>query len=312
MIVPRAPQLKRMIGYVGFPLLSLVAWDVLVVVAFNVLGWQWVGSKSIPLALYGSAIGIIVGFRNNSAYGRWWEARGLWGQIVNNSRSFARQVDTLVRCDAAAKAPEGHACESLRAHLIHLQIAFVHALRQQLRGLDPMAEVRAALSEAELPDAELASYAGQKNVSLAIQRTMSGLLREAHARGWVNALEWQAIDRNLDDLMDAQGGSERIKNTPMPKQYDFFPMLFVRIYCVLLPIGMVESLGWFTPLGSTLVGFMFLALDKIGRDLENPFDNTIYDIPLTAICKTIETNLRQLLNETNLPVPEAPIRGVLW
>ena len=109
------------------------------------------------------------------------------------------------------------------------------------------------------------------------------------------------MDRNLDDLMDAQGGAERIKNTPLPKRYDYFPMLFVRIYCILLPIGMVESLGWFTPLvyaagfmplvmplGSTLVGLMFLALDKIGRDLEDPFDNKMYDVPLTAITRTIE------------------------
>lgn len=312
MIVPRAPQLRRMVQYVGFPLLALVLWDVLVVVAYKVLHWQWVGSKNIPLALYGSAIGIIVGFRNNSAYGRWWEARTLWGSIVNNSRSFARQVYTVVRCgDATAKAEQDE-CSVLRCKLVHLQIAFVHALRQQLRGLEPLTEVRKVLTSAELSDDDLAQFAGQKNVSLGIQRTMGGLLREAHTRGWVNALEWQAMDRNLDDLMDAQGGSERIKNTPLPKQYDFFPMLFVRIYCILLPIGMVESLGWFTPLGSTLVGFMFLALDKIGRDLEDPFDNTIYDVPLTAITKTIETNLRQLLNETRLPAPEVPIRGVLW
>ena len=312
MIVPRGPQLTRMLRYVGWPLLGLVIWDVLIVVAYKVLHWEWVGSKSLPLALYGSAIGIIVGFRNNSAYSRWWEARTLWGAIVNNSRSLGRQVYSVVRCSPDKSAVENAECEGVRTRLVHLQIAFVHALRQQLRGLDPLAEVRQVLLPSELSDAELATFAEQKNVSLGIQRTMGGLLREAHTRGWVNALEWQAMDRNLDDLMDAQGGSERIKNTPMPKQYDYFPMLFVRIYCVLLPIGMVESLGWFTPLGSTLVGFMFLALDKIGRDLEDPFDNTIYDIPLTAICKTIETNLRQLMNETRLPAPEVPIRGVLW
>lgn len=312
MIVPRGPQLRRMIQYVGFPLLGLVIWDLLIVIAYKVLHWEWVGSKNIPLALYGSAIGIIVGFRNNSAYGRWWEARTLWGQIVNNSRSLARQVYNTVRCRSTATEEDLAHCAEIRAKLIHLQIAFVHALRQQLRGLDPLAEVRSVLTPNELSDQELNTFAGQRNVSLAIQRMMGTLLREAHHRGWINPLEWQATDRNLDDLMDAQGGSERIKNTPLPKQYDFFPMLFVRIYCILLPIGMVESLGWFTPLGSTLVGFMFLALDKIGRDLEDPFDNRIYDVPLTAICKTIETNLRQLLDETELPAPEVPIRGVLW
>lgn len=312
MIVPQAPQLKRMVQYVGVPLLGLVIWDVVVVVAFKLLHWEWIGSKNVPLALYGSAIGIIVGFRNNSAYGRWWEARGLWGQIVNNSRSLARQVCTVVQCPGSLSAQESEECDGVRNRIVYLQIAYVHALRQQLRGLNVLTELRSRMSPLELEDSALKQLEGQKNIALAIQRSMGTLLREAYARGWVNALEWQAMDRNLDDLADAQGGSERIKNTPMPKQYDFFPMLFVRIYCVLLPIGMVESLGWFTPLGSTLVGFMFLALDKIGQDLEDPFDNTIYDIPLTAICTTIESNLRQLLGETELPAAEVPIRGVLW
>ena len=141
---------------------------------------------------------------------------------------------------------------------------------------------------------------------------MGLLIREMRGRGWIDGLEWQSMDRNLDDLLNAQGGNERIKNTPLPKQYDFFPMLFVQIYCLLLPVGMVESLGWFTPLGSTLVGFMFLALDKIGRDLEDPFENTIYDLPLTSITTTIEINLRQMLGETSLPEAATPTNGILW
>lgn len=295
-----------MVQYVGLPVLALIAWDVLIVLGYKVMHWEWVGSKHVPLALYGSAIGIIVGFRNNSSYGRWWEGRQLWGQIVNNSRSLARQVCATMRPGASDAAE----MIAMQRNLVHHQVAYVHALRQQLRGLDPIAEIRANVPE--IPEAELATLAGQKNVSLTLQLRMGDMLREARGRGWMDNLEWQAMDRNLDDLMDAQGGAERIKNTPMPKQYDFFPMLFVQIYCLLLPIGMVENLGWFTPLGSTLVGFMFLALDKIGRDLEDPFDNQIYDLPLTAICRTIEINLRQMLGETKLPEPEKPIHGVLW
>lgn len=307
MIVPKAPQLTRMIQYVGWPLLALVGWDLLIVLAYKVMHWEWVGSRHVPLALYGSAIGIIVGFRNNSAYQRWWEARTLWGAIVNNSRSLARQAMTTMHCDPARNGEDEPALEDLRRQIVHAQIAYVHALRQQLRGLDPLPEI-----DGLLDPAFHARLVGEKNVALTIQRAMGVMLRTAKRNGWIDSLEWQAMDRNLDDLADAQGGAERIKNTPMPKQYDFFPMLFVQIYCLLLPIGMVEQLGWFTPLGSTLVGFMFLALDKIGRDLEDPFDNKIYDIPLTAICKTIEINLRQLLGESTLPAPETPIRGVLW
>ncbi len=308
MIVPKGPQLSRMLAYVGWPLLALVLWDVLIVVAYKVLHWEWVGSKYIPLALYGSAIGIIVGFRNNSAYGRWWEARGLWGQIVNNSRSLARQVVTTMHVPEHDGAGSEHgAVRQVQRRMVHYQIAYVQALRQQLRGLSPWEEL-----ERVLAGEDLSGIRGSKNVPLSLQQAMGQMLRMAKLRGWLDALEWQAMDRNLDDLADAQGGTERIKNTPMPKQYDYFPMLFVQIYCLLLPVGMVENLGWFTPLGSTLVGFMFLALDKIGRDLEDPFDNTIFDVPLTAITTTIEINLRQLLGEMAVPEAEKPVRGVLW
>ena len=307
MIVPKAPQLWRMLRYVGWPLLALVGWDVAIVVAFKVMHWEWVGSKYVPLALYGSAIGIIVGFRNNSAYGRWWEARGLWGQVVNNSRSLARQVCSTMHPNPEQLGRDVADLESMKRRLVLHQIAYAHALRQHLRKLSPWEEI-----ELLLDPEEIAALRVSKNIPLSIQQRMGRLLRESKGRGWIDRLEWQAMDRNLDDLADAQGGTERIKNTPMPKQYDFFPMLFVQIYCLLLPVGIVENLGWFTPLGSTLVGFMFLALDKIGRDLEDPFDNKVYDVPLTSITRTIDINLRQLLGETELPPAAEPVDGVLW
>jgi putative membrane protein len=98
----------------------------------------------------------------------------------------------------------------------------------------------------------------------------------------------------------------------MPKQYDYFPQLFVQIYCMLLPLALVTSMGWLTPLGSTLVGFIFLALNQIGRDLEDPFENTVFDVPLTSITVTIEINLRQLLGEKDLPQAVVPVDGVMW
>src|SRR5262249_40792998 len=151
----------------------------------------------------------------------------------------------------------------------------------------------------------------QKNVPVAIQQWQSTLLRDALDRGWVDMAQWRAMDESLNDLIDAQGGAEKIKNTPMPRQYDYLPQLFVHLYCLPLPLAIVSILGWFTPLGSTLVGFIFLALDRIGRDLEDPFDDKINDIPLTSITRTIEINLRQMLGETDLPPEIVPVNGVL-
>lgn len=304
MIVPDGRLLSRMLIYIGRPLLVLVLYDLAVVVAYQIMHWNWMAMPHIPLALFGSAIGIILAFRNQSSYARWWEARTLWGAVVNTSRTLARQVTTVMLTSNDQEAGE---LREYQRRLVFHEIAYVIALRQQLRGLQPWEELAPLLSEKELSE-----LLDEKNVPLAILQQMSGLLRQCHVRGWLVVVQWRALDQNLDDLMNAQGGSERIKNTPMPKQYDYFPRLFVQIYCLLLPLALVVNMGWYTPLGSTLVGFIFLALDKIGRDLEDPFDNTIFDVPLTAITTTIEINLRQMLRETALPKPQAPVRGVLW
>ncbi len=299
MIVSGAHQFKRVFRSLGRHLLSLLAWDLVVVVIVKVLGWEWIASRDIPLALYGSTIGIVVAFRNSSAYSRWWEARTVWGQIVNSSRNLARQVCPSLSSDSEISA--------MQRNIVYHQIAFVYSLRQQLRGLDPAPEIHRFLSSDEL-----AHLVPEKNLPLALQTGMATVLRDARNRKWISEWEWQSIDRTLSDLMASQGAAERIKNTPLPKQYDFFLNLFVLIYCLLLPIGMVSALGWFTPLGSTLVGFMFLALDRIGRNLEDPFENSANDLPLTAITKTIEINLLQILGDTALPEPEPARDGVLW
>ncbi len=304
MIVPHAPQLRRLVAYVGLPLLLLFLYDGAIVLLFQVAGWKWIALPHIPLALFGSAIGLIVAFRNNSSYGRWWEARTLWGGIVNNSRSWARQVLSSV---APQKETDREAVKALQCRLILLQIAWVHALRQQLRGLPPLDDLHGMLSEDDR-----VALQSQKNVAFTLQIWQGELLRQALEKDWIDSLQWANLDNTLNDLADFQGGSERIKNTPMPKQYDFFPRIFTHIYCLLLPLGLVLNMGWFTPLGSTLVGFIFLALDRIGRDLENPFDNTIYDIPLSAMSRTIEINLRQAMGERSLPEQLQPVAGVLW
>jgi ion channel-forming bestrophin family protein len=303
----KLPQLLMLIRGLERSLLVLLGWDFLIVIGYTVMHLRWVSAPSLPLAFYGVAIGIVVGFRNSAAYGRWWEARTLWGAIVNKSRTLARQVLTTMQPEANATAIEQAELAAVQRQLVLYQVAYVHALRQQLRGLDPLAAVAHLL-----PAGDAAKLAGEKNLALTLQRQMSDMLVAARERGWLNQWEWQAIDGSMSGLMDAQGGAERIKNTPMPKQFEFFPRFFVEIYCVMLPVGLVESLGWFTPLGSTLVGFMFLALDKIGDDLEEPFENCFNDVPITAIATTIEINLRQLLGETELPPAEQPIHGVLW
>ena len=304
MIYPRGRKLALlMVKYVGKNMLGLLAWDVLVVVLFNAGYLHWAALEEVPLSLLGSAIGVILAFRNSSSYARWWEARTLWGSIVNNSRSWARLVTVTMR----GQREDDAALASAIKKMVYLQIAWCHALRQHLRRLDVIPAISTILSPEEIDQLKVTS-----NLPVAIQQIQTKMLRDALDNGWIDAAQWHAMNQSLDDLVDAQGGSERIKNTPMPRQYDYLPQLSAQIFCFLLPLTMVASMGWFTPLGSTIVGFIFLMLDKIGRDLEDPFDNTRHDIPLTSITRTIEINLRQMLGETELPPPTAPVNDILW
>ena len=298
MIVARRLDASRILRSVGRPLGALLAYDVAVTVLYVVLDQHWVAVQDLPLSLLGSALAVILGLRNNNAYARWWEARTLWGSAVNNSRSFARGVLTLLGSGEAAAA-QG-------AALVRLQIAWAHALRLALRRQDPWEDL-----ERLLPPAALARVRGAANVPTALQAELGRSLAEADRAGRLDSVRLAALDRTLSDLANAQGGLERIKNTPLPRQFEQFPRVFVGAYCLLLPIGLVHDLGAATPFGSTVIGFAFYVLDQIGRDLEDPFENTVHDVPMSAITRTVEVDLRQMLDE-EAPRPLAPVDGVLW
>jgi putative membrane protein len=285
----------------------LFAFDMLVAALYVYGGQRWLSVPDIPLSIFGGAIGVIVGFRNTNSYQRWWEARILWGSIVNYSRTFARQALTMIVVPADGSEEDRRRADEIQRRLVLLQVAYVHQLRCHLRGQPAWPGL-----EAQYSAEQMEIVRSQRNIPVFIQQEMSGLLAECLHRGWLDSMRWSAIDQSLAALMNAQGGAERIKNTPMPRQYDYLPQLFVRLYCFLLPFGMVANLGMFTPVGSTLVGLIFLALDEVGRDLENPFDNREHDVPMTSISRTIEINLKQLLQQPEIPAPEAVVNGVLW
>jgi putative membrane protein len=305
MIVPDAVNLGSVLRSVLRSIVFLLAFDIAVAVAYVCFGVTWVSLPHVPLSLFGSAIGVILGFRNNSCYARWWEARILWGSIVNYSRTFARQALSMIVVEETDPAYE--TAIQIRQRLVLLQVAYVHSLRLHLRGQAPWEGL-----DSLYPKEQMEVFRTYKNVPVYLQQEMSELLSECYSRGWVDNIRWAAMDGSLAALMNAQGGAERIKNTPMPLQYDSFPRLLVGIYCLLLPLAIVANLGLMTPIGSTLVGLIFLAFDQIGRDLEDPFENSKHDVPMTAIAKTIEINLKQLLKYGEIPEPEKPVRGVLW
>lgn len=294
-----------MLRNLGRPLALLLCVDVVVVVAYVFFHQRWLALPNLPLAIGGGAIGVLIGFRNNISYARWWEARTLWGRIVNHSRCLGRQV---VAYGSPGDRPEARdRIRDTQRRIVYYQIAYANALRCQLRGRDPRPELAPFLSEEEID-----SLRGEKNAAAEIQRRMASLIQDGRDRGWLDAIQLVLLDNGLTELANAQGGCERIKNTPMPRHYEYVIRFFIRVYCGLLPLGMVASLGLLTPIGSSLLGFGFLALESIGRDLEHPFDNSVHDVAMTSICRTIEINLKQYLGEVDVPAPIEPVRGILW
>lgn len=292
MIVTATPGIKQIVREVWKPLALLFVWDVIVTATYFIIPFT---APSLPLTLFGSALVLFLGFRSNSAYQRWWEGRGLWGLMINASRNLARQARNLL--------PE-EAREAKRAIVLH-QIAYVHALRCQLRRQKPDADVTRFLSKG---DPALA----RANVANGLLDGTGRRIDDARRRGWIDTIQQAAMEAVLVDIANAQGGMERLKNTPLPVQYRFFPTLFTHLMCLLLPIGLVETMGLATPLGSTVAGLMFLAVLAIGDDLVDPFDNSPHDLPLSAMCRTIEIDLLQAIGDP-APPPLAPDKaGILW
>ena len=296
MIIDDAPRIRRIITEVAGPLTVLFVWDVAVTFTYFFLPFA---APSLPLTLFGTVLGLVLGFRVNSAYERWWEGRQLWGLMINASRNIARQAISFIPAvDERAR--------DLQRSIVLRQIAYVHALRTQLRRQDRRPDVVRLISEEEAAEPLAAT-----NTANMLLNGNSKRVDEARRMGLIDTIQQNSMESVLVDIANAQGGMERIKNTPLPMQYRFFPSFFTRLFCVLLPIGLVETLGFATPIGSTLAGLMFLAVLQIGDDLVDPFADTVHDLPLTAMCRTIEIDLLEGIGDPS-PEPLQPVKGVLW
>ena len=293
MIVDATPRLSRLVAEVWKPLAVLFVWDVVVTVAYYVLPFK---APSLPLTLFGTALALFLGFRDNSAYQRWWEGRVLWGAMINASRNLAREARNFLPDEA----------NDLKRTIVLRQVAYVNALRCQLRRQPRDAEVLRFLSEGEATPA-----LARTNVANGLLDGTGKRIDNARREGWIDTIQQTRMESVLVDIANAQGGMERLKNTPLPNQYRFFPTFFTHVFCVLLPIGLVETLGFATPLGSTIAGLMFLAVLQIGDDLVDPFANTVHDVPLAAMCRTIEIDLLEAIGDP-APEPLTPVKGVLW
>lgn len=252
----------------------------------------------LPFTLIGFALGVFLGFRNNASYDRYWEGRRLWGRLVNDSRSMARLALDLIDPNATgvARATQ-HEVREIQRDIVHRTIAYAHALRMHLRNDLGDGETLAPL----LPQSELAALAVQRNVPCAIANSIGTRIAEARKLGVLRDFDVQLFENLLTDMIDVQGGCERIRSTPIPWSYTVLIHSIVAAYCFAMPFGLYNVTKLLTPVVVLLIAYAFLGLDAVGDEIEEPFGRDYNDLPLTSLTRMIEVNLRQLLGEQELP-----------
>ncbi len=314
----------------------------LVTVLFEVVGLKWLQLPWTPIALIGTAVAFLIGFQSNAAYGRIWEARQIWGGMVNDSRSWGMMVKDMVTTEYANEKTSEEELADHKRILIYRQIAWLTALRYAMRQKRPwevfskgrtnkewadrmpIPELEGVLDEdlkKLLSDNEVEYVLRKTNKATAIMTLQSKHLRALKERGIIWEFSFLEMEGIIRELTTHQGKSERIKNFPYPRQFATLGYDFVKVFVVLLPLAVVPE---FSKIGSLLLesfplvgsyfvwasvpfivilSWTFHTMQRIGAVGENPFEGSANDVPISTIARGIEIDLREMLEEENIPEP---------
>ncbi|MFP3597037.1 bestrophin family protein [Chryseobacterium sp. SIMBA_029] len=298
------------------------------------LGWKFISIPWQPIAIMGTAVAFIVGFKNNASYARLWEARQIYGAIINESRSFG-----YILRDSLSEKNADKVKEMFLRHY-----AWLTALRFQLResraweNMDTAQfdeyskkyEIPERLSKLEdelkkyLPASELQYVLSKKNRATQLTAIQSKALSEAYAKGEINDFQWTQINQQLVKFTDNQGKAERIKNFPYPRNFSSIATYLLLIFIISVPFGLIKELDklgdgtmlegytlWFNIPFSLLVTWCFHTLDTVGESSMNPFEGSPNDVPITQISRTIEIDMRDMLDEPDLPPAVVPKNNIV-
>ncbi len=281
-----------------------------------------------PISVLGIAVAFYLGFKNNASYDRTWEARKIWGGIVNNSRTFGAAVLSFIK---------GNENEKVKKELIYRHLAWLTALRYQLRlerewehtefrvkgkYVPVVCEEFYDNLENELKELisheEYDVYNDKSNIATQILLKQSKRLQELRDQDYFEDFRHMEFHKLIAEFYADQGRNERIKNFPFPRQYASAAFWITIIFSILTPFGMLNIFHhleshtvWLTVPFSALIIWVFFLMEMIGDFSENPFEGTYNDIPITSICRTIEIDLKEMLNEENIPKPFASENGFL-
>lgn len=266
-----------------------IVWAVLMYYLEHILRWDWISLPMGPVALLGGGLAIFMGFRNNSAYDRWWEARKIWGGMVNVSRTFGMNTVSFL---------QGKGVDNEIQIIVKRHLAFTYALKNQLREKEALMDSSDFLEEQEF---KLHSIKANKATSILTEQGqhLSSLKRADK----IDAFEHQTLMRNIETMFDYQGMSERIKKTVFPYFYKYFTRTFLWLFIIVLPGSLVHEMSWHAIPLSVAISFVYIILDRIGDVTENPLDARSSGTPLNAICRTIEIDLLQQIKSNDIPEP---------
>lgn len=298
----------------------------------------------LPISVIGTAVAFYAGFKNNQAYDRMWEARKIWGGIINDSRTWGMMVDGYVSKQFRNESTDDADIKSIKHRLIYRHIAWLYAHRSQLLVPTPWEHVSqgggtarlarhyqkkfgVGLVDDEVTRTELSKFLPAEehdrlvaNVNTATQiiNEQSRDLRELRRLDFIDDFRHMELGNLLKSFYTLQGKNERIKKFPLPRQYANMSRIFVGIFIFLLPFSMVPELMklkswgvWLAIPITTLVGWVYVMMEVIGDYSENPFQGMANDIPMLSLCRVIEIDLREMLGETELPPAVKAKNGVL-
>lgn len=249
--------------------------------------------STAPFALFGVAISLYLGFRNNAAYDRWWEARKLWGQLIIDIRNLARAVIAIIP-DAA-----------LQREILMDALAFCHLLRGQLRKIDTLTDAE------QFAGPSAASVADASNRCNALVNLMGQRIAALKRGGNISDIDFRILDERLSGFAAMQAGCERISNTPLPFAYTLLVQRSAFAFCFLLPFALVTNGHWVTVLSTVVIAYCFFGLDALSQELEDPFGAEANDLALDTLCRVCEISVYEALGEPAPPLP-APAAGFYY